>query len=84
MPWIKTVPYEEAEGLLKELYDGGGGPSAAQGAVSAIRSVQSLNPALLEKWRALSQVVLYGPSGVSRVQREMIATVVSALNACEY
>lgn len=84
MPYIKTVPPAEATGKLKDIYQSGAGPSAAKGKVSMIRQVQSLNPEVLGAWRALDVGIMQGESRITRRQREMIATVVSATNSCSY
>jgi uncharacterized peroxidase-related enzyme len=49
-----------------------------------IRQVQSLNPDNLAAWRALDIGIMRGESRITRRQREMIATVVSATNQCSY
>ena len=84
MPYIKTVSPSEATGKLKEIYQSGAGPSAAKGKVSMIRQVQSLNPEVLAAWRAIDVGIMQGESRITRRQREMIATVVSAINHCSY
>ena len=84
MPYIKTVPPSEATGKLQEVYQSGSGPSAARGKVSMIRQVQSLNPEVLAAWRAIDVGIMQGESRITRRQREMIATVVSATNHCSY
>jgi alkylhydroperoxidase family enzyme len=84
MPYIRTIPPAEAEGKLKEIYYAGSGPSLQKGKVSAIRQVQSLNVDVLERWRALDHAIMRGESRITRRQREMIATVVSATNQCSY
>ena len=84
MPYIRTVPPAEATGSLKKVYESGSGPSAARGKVSMIRQVQSLNPGKLVAWRELDVAIMRGESRVTRRQREMIATVVSATNHCSY
>ncbi len=84
MPYIRTIPPSEATGRLKEIYQSGAGPSAARGKVSAIRQVQSLNPDTLGAWRELDVQIMRGESRITRRQREMIATVVSATNHCSY
>lgn len=84
MPYIRTVPPAEATGRLKELYFTGAGPSLDKGKVSAIRQVQSLNVEALDGWRRLDFAIMRGESGLTRRQREMIATVVSAVNRCSY
>ncbi|MBI2230413.1 MAG: carboxymuconolactone decarboxylase family protein [Deltaproteobacteria bacterium] len=84
MPYIRTIPPSEATGKLKKIYESGSGPSAARGKVSMIRQVQSLNPNALAAWRALDVEIMRGESRITRRQREMIATVVSATNHCSY
>jgi alkylhydroperoxidase family enzyme len=84
MPYIKTIPPSEATGKLKEIYQSGAGPSAARGKVSMIRQVQSLNPEILAAWREIDVGIMRGQSRITRRQREMIATVVSATNSCSY
>jgi alkylhydroperoxidase family enzyme len=84
MPYILTIPPSEATGKLKAVYESGAGPSAARGKVSMIRQVQSLNPNALAAWRALDVEIMRGESRITRRQREMIATVVSAINHCSY
>ena len=84
MPWIKTVSPEKAEGLVKDVYNIRVGPSANRNNVSPIRQVQSLNPEALFHWMQLNNTILYGESGISRAEKEMIATVVSAVNHCSF
>lgn len=84
MAYIRTIPPAEATGRLKELYFSGAGPSLDKGKVSAIRQAQSLNVEALGAWRQLDGAIMRGESGLTRRQREMIATVVSAANKCSY
>ena len=84
MPYIRTIPPAEATGKLRQVYDAGGGPSAARGKVAMIRQVQSLNPDALVAWSALGAEIMHVRSRLTRHQREMIATVVSATNHCSY
>jgi alkylhydroperoxidase family enzyme len=81
MPWIRQIPVAEATGHLKRLFD-----AAIQraGRVWGIIHVQSLNPQSLDAGTRLYTTVLKGASPLSRVQREMLATVVSATNRCHY
>jgi alkylhydroperoxidase family enzyme len=46
--------------------------------------VQSLNPAALAASMQLYLASMHGPSGLSRADREMLATVVSWANHCFY
>ncbi len=81
MPWIKTVDEEQATGTLKQLYEEMKEP---WGGVDNILKIQSLNPASLCGHFEFYKTLMRGPSGLSRVQREMIAVVVSAANHCHY
>jgi alkylhydroperoxidase family enzyme len=51
--------------------------------VDNIMKIHSLNPASLSGHFELYAALMRGRSDLSRVQREMIAVVVSALNRCE-
>lgn len=79
--WIKKIPIEEATGSLKTIFD-----SSIQraGKVWQIVHIQSVNPPVLRAALDVYRAVMYGPSPLSRRQREMIATVVSSINHCHY
>lgn len=81
MPWIKVIEPENATGELKQEYD-----FAAQraGKVFNILKVQSLNAAALRASMQLYRATMFGPSGLSRAEREMLATVTSWANHCFY
>ena len=81
MAWIRTIPPGEAEGLLKSIYDAA---LARAGKVWNIVRLTSLRPRQTEKSLALYQEVMLGPSGLSRAERELVATVVSRANGCFY
>ncbi len=82
MTWIETVPPEEAEGLLRQLYRAA---IKRAGKVYNVIRCQSPRPRVLKASTQLYMEVMRSPdSGLSRVQREMIATVVSRLNGCHY
>ncbi|AZR73820.1 peroxidase [Anoxybacter fermentans] len=82
MAWIKVINENEAKGKLKKLYDRLMGPDKSQ--VANILKVHSLNPDVLEAHLNLYRRVMFGQSGLSRAQREMIAVVVSSVNSCHY
>ena len=48
-----------------------------------VRSM-SLNPAVLSRSMELYKAIMFGPSGLTRQERELLATVVSAANECYY
>lgn len=49
-----------------------------------ILASHSLNPAVLEAHVQLYKRIMFGPSGLSRLEREAIAVCVSAANDCHY
>jgi uncharacterized peroxidase-related enzyme len=81
MAWIKMVEPEEATGDLKVEYDAA---LRRAGRVFNILKVQSLNPKMLRASMEMYMAGMYGPSGLSRAEREMLATVVSWANHCFY
>ena len=81
MAHIRQVGTDEATGLLKRIYDEA---IARAGKVWGILRVQSLNPPALEAAMGMYKTVMFGPSPLSRAQREMLATVVSRTNDCFY
>ncbi|MFQ5525812.1 MAG: carboxymuconolactone decarboxylase family protein [Thermoanaerobaculia bacterium] len=82
MAWIKTVAPDAAEGLLAQLYRAA---IKRAGRVYNILSIQSPRPKALRASTQLYLEVMRSPeSGLSRAQREMIATTVSRLNHCHY
>ena len=81
MPYVKTVPYNEARGEIKSAYDQ---VLQARGTISNVTAVSSIRPHIVKTLLAHNRAVMYGDSGLARAERQMIATVVSALNRCQY
>jgi alkylhydroperoxidase family enzyme len=81
MSFIKYIPYGEAGDELKKLYDAYGG---ADKTPANILRIAGLNPAAMKAHADLYRAIMFGPSPLSRAQREMIAVTVSALNKCHY
>lgn len=81
MPYVRTIPYHEAQGELKALYDY---TMQTREWVPNVRAVNSLRPHIMKTLAAHSDSVLRSDSGLSPAERQMIATVVSALNQCQY
>ncbi|MFQ6112724.1 MAG: carboxymuconolactone decarboxylase family protein [bacterium] len=81
MAWIRTISEEEATGTLKQQYEAA---VKRAGRVYNIVKISSLKPEILQTFIQLHVQLMYGPSGLSRAQREMIAVVVSVLNHCHY
>ena len=78
---IATVDEEAADGELAAIYAHIAGHS---GRVAHILKSSSLHPAVLRRHYELYREVMFGPSPLSRAQREMVATAVSTLNGCHY
>jgi len=81
MAWIKTISEQEAAGTLKQMYES---LRERRGIVPNIMQSLSLKPEMLSAVARLFMTGTFGASNLSRVQEEMIATVVSALNRCHY
>lgn len=81
MPWIRTIPLAEATGRLARSYEAA---VARAGRVFGIVRAQSLAPAVLDASMGLYQRIMYATDGLSRRQREMVATIVSRANDCHY
>jgi uncharacterized peroxidase-related enzyme len=81
MSWIEEIEVSEAEGKLAEMYTE---LVRKRGKVSNILQVHSLNPQAMEDHLGLYMTLMFGKSGLSRLEREAIAVVVSASNECEY
>jgi len=81
MAWIKIIKENEATGNLKNLYDK---HMTTEGLVDNVLKIHSLNPPSLEGHFLFYRKLMYGKSDLSRVQREMIAVVISTINKCHY
>jgi uncharacterized peroxidase-related enzyme len=81
MPHIKLVDEGEAEGPLKEDYDAA---VERAGKVFNIVKAMSLRPGVLRASMALYREIMFGESGLSRKERELLATVSSAEQSCAY
>ncbi|MCL4867376.1 MAG: carboxymuconolactone decarboxylase family protein [Anaerolineae bacterium] len=82
MPRIKVFTVEDAEDpLLQREYQAA---MKRAGRIWHIVSIMSQNAAALKASMGLYAVLMHQPSPLSRSQREMLATVVSALNHCRY
>lgn len=81
MAWIRTVDEDNAGEHLSRVY---ARIRKDRGKLSNIMQVQSLQPSAMEAHMDLYMAVMFGRSGLSREEREMIAVVVSAANGCDY
>jgi alkylhydroperoxidase family enzyme len=78
---IRLIAEDEAEGLLKEEYDAA---VERAGKVFNILKAMSLRPAVLRASIALYREIMFGESGLTRQERELLATVASAEQSCHY
>ncbi|MAG04200.1 MAG: peroxidase [Acidimicrobiaceae bacterium] len=85
MAWIETIPdddWEPGGGQLAELY--GRVVDTDHGRVDHIMAVHSLNPRSLAAHQGLYESAMAGTATLRKVEREMIALVVSLENECHY
>ena len=85
MSWIKEIDPKEAEAEgneeLAAIY---ADLVKNRGKVANILRVQSLNPKAMQGHMDLYMSIMFSRTGISRPESEMIATVVSQFNFCEY
>ena len=82
MTWIKTVPFGQAEGRLKQLYDRVKGPDDN---VDNIMLAHSLRPHSMEGHMGLYKSVLHHSRNVlPKRYLETLGVYVSMLNQCDY
>ncbi len=81
MPHLRLVDVHEATGALKAEYDAA---IARAGKVFNIVRAMSLRPSVLKRSLELYRAIMFGPSGLTRQERELLAVVVSRANECDY
>lgn len=81
MARISIISLENATGFLKREYDKA---LARAGRIWHIVSIMSQNPRAMKSSMDFYGAIMHGQSPLSRAQREMLATVVSAVNHCVY
>ncbi len=82
MAWIEVIPEGDAEDELALLYEQLADPPG--GPVDNILKVHSLNPSGLRAHLGVYRTAMTGTGTLPRVEREMIAVVVSGINGCHY
>ena len=82
MSWIPVVPETEAEGQLAKLYEQSRDP--ATGELDNILTIHSLHPSGLAAHLGLYRSVMTSSRTLRKVERELIAVVVSQINQCHY
>ena len=87
MAWIRTISEDEATGDLERRYKAA---VKRAGKVFEIVKLQSLRPEIMRTFMELYIKIMHGasgsgrPDGLTRTEREMVATVVSKVNHCHY
>jgi alkylhydroperoxidase family enzyme len=81
VPFLRLTDIGEAAGLLREEYDAA---LARAGKVFNIVKAMSLRPAVLRESMHLYREIMFGSSGLTREERELLAVVVSRENDCHY
>ena len=81
MPFIELIPGSKATGLLRKLFDEA---IERSGRVWHIVHIMSQNPQAMDASMGLYKVIMFGPSPLTRWQREMLAVVTSKANDCFY
>ena len=81
MAWVQMVAEDAASGKLHDLYQR---VRERSGLVPNIARVQSLRPATTAFGFGLYCQIMDDPTGLSRRERVLIATVVSKVNGCYY
>ncbi len=81
MPHLRLIDVESATGELRAEYDAA---IRRAGKVFNIVKAMSLRPRVLREAMRLYREVMFGPSELSRAERELLAVVVSRTNDCHY
>ena len=82
MAWIETIREDRWEGPLGALFEEVA--DRAAGRVDNIMQIHSLNPAGLASHNSMYRSAMSGTRSLRKVERELIALVVSAHNDCHY
>ncbi|MDY3556102.1 hypothetical protein R5W24_005265 [Gemmata sp. JC717] len=94
MPWIRTVPPDQADAALRAVYEsvyalyppeyGPPVPALPGGAADGVVAAHSLIPEAMRHMMSGLAVMMQPHLPLTRRQHEMIASVVSARNRCFY
>jgi alkylhydroperoxidase family enzyme len=82
MAWIDSIREDEWEGALGDVY--AAVVDRDHNRVDNIMQIHSLDPAGLAAHQALYTAAMSGTGTLRKVERELIALVVSAVNDCHY
>ena len=84
MPWIQWINEIEATGPVKETYSKWLTNNPGRNEIPEILKCFSLRPDLLSSVIDIAYPLQFSDGFLTRRQKEMIATYVSALNGCRY
>ncbi|MDJ0269500.1 MAG: peroxidase-related enzyme [Aigarchaeota archaeon] len=79
--WINVIDEDAADERLRVVFEH---VRRERGRLSNVFRAHSLNPEALDAHLTLYMTLMFGESGLSRAERELIASVVSATNRCLY
>jgi len=82
MSWIRMIDEDDADERLAALYAAAADPES--GRVDHVLKVHSLHPDGLAAHLALYRASMKSTPGLRKVDREMVAVVVSRTNGCHY
>lgn len=80
-PYIHVLDYDETTGVARREYDAA---LHRAGRIWNIVSIQCQLPEVMRDSMRIYQSIMYGPSPLTRAQREMMAVVTSQVNECHY
>lgn len=81
MPYIRTIPDDDAEGPLRAEYEAA---IRRAGKVFNVVRIQGLSPRVLRASIGLYTALMIAPGPLPRWTRELLAVVVSRTNGCHY
>jgi uncharacterized peroxidase-related enzyme len=81
VPNIRLIEPDDATGQLAEEY---GAAIGRAGKVFNIVKAMSLRPETMHASMEMYKAIMFGPSGLTRAERELLATVTSSANDCHY
>lgn len=81
MARIEIIEYESSEQRLREIYDE---LIKKRGQLANVHKIQSLLPESIQTHMALYMEIMFSHNELSRAERELIGTVVSKVNGCQY
>ena len=82
MAWIDTIREDNWDGDLTALYARVVDP--ASGRVDNILQIHSLDPSAMAGHQAVYEAAMVSTKTLRKVERELIALVVSDINGCHY